>query len=113
MTGKQRCCFPVYFCFLAFLPLLPYNRRSQNREKEFGGSIISTEPKNKVANPCPLGLLGFGMTTVLLAISDFTGSHAIHTIAAIEGIFCGLSAIYSAMGQIVNGEFGKKIIPLG
>ncbi len=58
----------------------------------------------------------FGTLTVLfflLAISDFTGSHLIHTIAGIEGIFCGLSAIYSAMGQIINGEFGKKIIPLG
>ena len=58
----------------------------------------------------------FGSLTILfllLAIGDFTGIHAIHTIAGIEGIFCGLSAIYSAMGQIVNGEFGKTIIPLG
>ena len=58
----------------------------------------------------------FGSLTILfllLAIGDFTGIHAIHTIAGIEGIFCGLSAIYSAMGQIVNGEYGKTIIPLG
>lgn len=27
---------------------------------------MSTEMKTKVANPGPLGLLGFGMTTVLL-----------------------------------------------
>ena len=58
----------------------------------------------------------FGSLTILfllLAIGDFTGIHVIHTIAGIEGIFCGLSAIYSAMGQIVNAEYGKKIIPLG
>lgn len=58
----------------------------------------------------------FGSLTILfllLALGDFTGIHAIHTIAGIEGIFCGLSAIYSAMGQIVNGEYGKTIIPLG
>ena len=58
----------------------------------------------------------FGSLTILfllLALGDFTGIHVIHTIAGIEGIFCGLSAIYSAMGQIVNGEFGKTIIPLG
>ncbi len=58
----------------------------------------------------------FGSLTILfllLALGDFTGIHVIHTIAGIEGIFCGLSAIYSAMGQIVNGEYGKTIIPLG
>ena len=58
----------------------------------------------------------FGSLTilfVLLAMGDFTGNHMITTIAGYEGIFCGLSAIYSAMGQIVNGEFGKKIFPLG
>ena len=58
----------------------------------------------------------FGSLTVLfflLAIGDFTHNHVITTIAGIEGILCGLSAIYSAMGQIVNAEYGKTIIPLG
>ena len=58
----------------------------------------------------------FGSLTVLfvlLALGDFTGNHTITIIAGFEGIFCGLSAIYSAMGQILNAEFGKKIIPLG
>lgn len=49
---------------------------------------------------------------LLLAIGDFTGSHVVKLIAGIEGIFCGLSAIYSAVGQLVNGEFGKTILPL-
>ena len=58
----------------------------------------------------------FGSLTVLfflLALGDFTGIHAITTIAGFEGIFCGLSAVYNAMGQILNAEFGKKVIPLG
>ena len=58
----------------------------------------------------------FGSLTVLfflLAIGDFTGNHSITTVAGFVGIFCGLSAIYSAMGQILNAEFGKKILPLG
>ncbi len=57
----------------------------------------------------------FGSLTVLfvlLALSHFTLSHTVERIAGIEGIFCGLSAIYSAMAQIVNGEFGKKVLPL-
>ena len=58
----------------------------------------------------------FGSLTilfVLLALGDFTGNHTITTIAGFEGIFCGLSAIYSAMGQILNAEYGKEVMPLG
>jgi succinate-acetate transporter protein len=58
----------------------------------------------------------FGSLTVLfmlLALGDFTGNHTITTIAGFEGIFCGLSAIYSAMGQILKAEYGKELLPLG
>ena len=58
----------------------------------------------------------FGTLTVLfilLAVGDFTGNHTITTIAGFEGIFCGLSAIYNAMGQILKAEYGKEILPLG
>ena len=58
----------------------------------------------------------FGSLTVLfllLALGDFTHNHTITMIAGFEGIFCGASAIYSAVGQIVNAEYGKTIIPLG
>ena len=58
----------------------------------------------------------FGSLTVLfflLAIGDFTHMELITKIAGFEGIFCGLSAIYSAMGQILNAEYGKNVIPLG
>ena len=58
----------------------------------------------------------FGSLTVLfilLALGDFLDNHTITMIAGFEGIFCGLSAIYSAMGQVINEEFGKKVLPLG
>ncbi|MBO5317173.1 MAG: acetate uptake transporter [Oscillospiraceae bacterium] len=57
---------------------------------------------------CSLTVLFF-----LLARGDYTGIHTITVISGIVGIFCGLSAIYSDMGQILDAEFGKKIIPLG
>ena len=50
---------------------------------------------------------------MLLAPGDFTGNHGITTVAGYVGIFCGLSAIYSAMGQILNAEYGKTVLPLG
>ena len=58
----------------------------------------------------------FGSLTILfflLAARDFTGSETIGFIAGIEGIFCGLSAIYFAMAQVLNAEYGRVILPVG
>ena len=57
--------------------------------------------------------LSLSILFLLLALSDFTGSHVIHTIAGYEGIFCGLSAIYACVAQVVNNEYGKIVFPLG
>ena len=48
----------------------------------------------------------------LLAIADFTENHIIKIIAGFVGIFCGLSAMYSAVAQIVNNEFNRTILKL-
>ncbi len=50
---------------------------------------------------------------LLLALSDFTGSATIATIAGYEGIICGSSAIYTAMAQVLNEVYGKAVLPLG
>jgi len=58
----------------------------------------------------------FGSLTLLfflLALGDFTGSHLIKTIAGIEGIFCGFSAIYAGLAQVLNEVYKKTIWPLG
>lgn len=48
----------------------------------------------------------------LLAIGDFTGNHSIKIFAGYVGIFCGSSAIYNSVAQIVNNEYKKTIMPL-
>jgi succinate-acetate transporter protein len=50
---------------------------------------------------------------LLLAVSAFTGNKEIKVIAGIEGILCGLSAIYACAAQILNEVYGKTILPLG
>jgi len=50
---------------------------------------------------------------LLLSISDFTGIKTIKVLAGVEGIFCGLSAIYACAAQILNEVYGKTILPLG
>jgi len=48
----------------------------------------------------------------LLAIGDATGSTAIKTLAGYEGIFCGFSAIYTALAEVINEANRKVIMPL-
>lgn len=58
----------------------------------------------------------FGTLAVLfflLAIGNFTASTIILTIAGYEGIFCGFSAIYAALAQVLNELYGKTILPIG
>lgn len=48
----------------------------------------------------------------LLAAGDLTGSATIKVIAGYEGIFCGLSAFYTAMAQILNELYGTVVLPI-
>ena len=58
----------------------------------------------------------FGSLTILfflLAIRDFTGNELIGHIAGYEGIICGLSAIYLAMAEVINEQYGRTVLPIG
>ena len=50
---------------------------------------------------------------VLLALAETTGNANIHMAAGYEGIFCGLSAMYTGLAQVLNELYGKAILPLG
>lgn len=49
----------------------------------------------------------------LLSLGDATGNVTITRIAGYEGIFCGFSAIYAAIAQVLNEVYGKTVLPLG
>lgn len=49
----------------------------------------------------------------LLALGDATGSDAIKVFTGYEGIFCGASAIYAGMAQVLNEVYGRTVWPLG
>ncbi|HYF83619.1 MAG TPA: acetate uptake transporter [Clostridia bacterium] len=58
----------------------------------------------------------FGSLTILfflLALGDYTGIEGIKVVAGYEGTVCGLSAIYTALAQILNEVYGKAVLPLG
>ncbi|MDY0212832.1 MAG: acetate uptake transporter [Desulfuromonadaceae bacterium] len=50
---------------------------------------------------------------LLLAAADFSGNAALKVIAGYEGIFCGLSAIYAGLAQVINEVFEREVAPLG
>ena len=49
----------------------------------------------------------------LLAARDFAESELIGTIAGWEGIFCGGSAIYLAMAEVLEEQLGRAVLPIG
>ena len=59
----------------------------------------------------------FATLTILffmLAIGDFTGaSPGFRYLTGYEGIFCGFSAIYAGLAQVLNELFGETVLPLG
>ncbi len=48
----------------------------------------------------------------LLAIGDWTGNETITRIAGWEGILCGASAFYLAMGEVVNEALDRTVLPI-
>jgi succinate-acetate transporter protein len=59
----------------------------------------------------------FGTLTILfflLAYGDLTGaSPAFKHTTGYEGVFCGLSAIYTGLAQVLNELYGRTVLPLG
>jgi uncharacterized protein len=49
---------------------------------------------------------------ILLVFAKATGNETIHQIAGFEGILCGLSALYTAMAQVINEVYGRTVLPV-
>jgi len=63
------------------------------------------------------GQIVFGSLTILfflLAYGDFAAAGpGFKHFTGYEGIFCGFSAIYAGLAQVLNELFGKVVLPLG
>ncbi len=49
----------------------------------------------------------------LLAAGDVTGNPALKKFTGFEGLFCGASAVYAGIAQVLNELYGKVVLPLG
>ena len=48
----------------------------------------------------------------LLMTGEITGSALIGTITGYEGIFCGFSAIYVALAEVINEVYSRSVLPV-
>lgn len=93
---------------------------------------MANESNPVFANPTPLGLIGFGLTTAMLSLTnaqwwvfltlwvvffllgfgDLLGADHL-TQAGGVGIVSGLLAMYTSFALVANSTFGRTILPLG
>lgn len=57
--------------------------------------------------------LSLAVLFFLLAAKYMTGNAMIGKVAGYEGIFCGFSAIYTGLAQVLNECYGRIVLPLG
>jgi len=55
--------------------------------------------------------LSLAVLFFLLAVRDFTHSHAIGLLAGYVGLACGASAMYLSMAEVMDAQYGRKILP--
>jgi succinate-acetate transporter protein len=66
----------------------------------------------KISRGLQVVFLTLAVLFFLLATAEFTGISLIKTVAGVEGIFCGASAIYVACAQVLNEAYKKVVLPL-
>lgn len=49
---------------------------------------------------------------ILLAIGNIVGNDTVIHLAGWVGIICGASAIYLAMGEVINEQAGRRVLPI-
>lgn len=57
--------------------------------------------------------LSLSVLFALLAIGHLVDNESIVHVAGWIGLVCGASAIYLAMGEVLNEQFGRTILPIG
>jgi len=60
-----------------------------------------------------LAILFFLLTTKELMVAwDLAGITEVSTVLGVEGVICGLSAVYTALAEVLNEAHGRTVLPL-
>lgn len=60
-----------------------------------------------------LVFLTLWITFLLLAVGDLLGIHASHVLGGYVGMVCAILAAYLSAAEVINGEFGRTVLPVG
>ncbi len=115
--------YGLFWISLAFLLMLPKMGLADATNPEgmafylFIWGVFSTCMFIGTLKKAPYALVFVFFTVVILffmlASHYWTESVKLGKAAGIEGVICGLSAIYTAFGEILNETYGRTILPLG
>ena len=67
----------------------------------------------KAARMLQFVFLSLTVLFALLAIGHLADNEGIVKVAGWVGLVCGASAIYLAMGEVLNEQFGRTVLPIG
>ncbi len=67
----------------------------------------------KAARMLQFVFLSLTVLFALLAIGHLADNEGIVKVAGWVGLICGASAIYPAMGEVLNEQFGRTVLPIG
>ncbi len=67
----------------------------------------------KAARMLQFVFLSLTVLFALLAIGHLVDNEGIVKVAGWVGLICGVSAIYLAMGEVLNEQFGRTVLPIG
>ena len=112
--------FWISFCFMLIFPGIGFGTAPDAASLAlylFIWGVFSTCMFVGTLKKSPYALVFVFFTVVilfyLLAAHFWSGNDTVLKAAGIEGVICGLSAIYVAFGEILNPIYGRTIIPLG
>jgi succinate-acetate transporter protein len=113
-------CFWISFCLMLMIPAKGWGA-APNADSVawylFIWGIFSTIMFVGTLKKAPWALVFVFFTVVilfmLLAAHNWTLDAKVGKAAGVEGIICGLSAIYTAAGELLNEVYGRTIVPLG
>ncbi len=112
--------YGLFWLSLVIIWLLPYSKTAVDATSMgwylmlwflFTAFMFIGTLKHNFATQLVFGSLA--ILFLLLSVGDFTDIAIIKQIGGAVGIICGSLAIYTSLAQVLNNEFGRKVMPLG
>lgn len=114
------CSYGLFWLSFAALFILPEAGFTEANSSSLGAYLlmwgvftaILSVGSLKMSRSLQVVLFSLTLLFFLLAAGKLAGSDLVTKIAGVEGIFCGLSAVYTAAGEVLNEVYRRKVFPL-